>query len=145
MIWKTSLVAALSLTLAACGGGRSYADYGPETAGGQGSLAAQSWGGGGQRDSYAQPASAPAPERGMVQPQYRNDGQPGAAYTAPGAYSEPPRETYRAPEPAPAPQDYADPAAGAAGPSGSSRSGEKRYDEVGYAAIRPVSGGGAAD
>ncbi|MES2989132.1 MAG: hypothetical protein V4808_14620, partial [Pseudomonadota bacterium] len=75
MIWKTSLVAALSLTLAACGGGRSYADYGPETAGGPGSVAAQSWGGaGGER--VREPEPARAPQGDMVQPQYRNDGQP---------------------------------------------------------------------
>ena len=43
------------------------------------------------------------------------------------------------------PQDYADPAAGATGPSGSSRQSNARYDEVGYAGIRPVTGGGAAD
>lgn len=149
MKWNTSLAAALSLTLAACGGGRSYADYGPESAAGQGSVASQAWGGGGER--YSQPA--PAPAQGMVQPQYRNDGQPGASYSAPGAYSEPQRQAYAPPPqsqtyraPAPAPQDnYADPAAGATGPSGSSRSGEKRYDEVGFAGIRPVAGGGAAD
>lgn len=149
MIWKTSLVAALSLTLAACGGGRSYADYGPETAGGQGSLGAQSWGGGGgDRTRQAEPQRQPD----MVQPEYRDGGTPGAGYAAPGAYPEPERQayappaqrdTYRAPEPTP--QDYADPAAGATGPSGSSRSAEARYDEVGYAGIRPVSGGGAAD
>lgn len=155
MIWKTSLVAALSLTLAACGGGRGYADYGPETAGGQGSVAAQSWGGaGGERERYRQPesVSAPAPQGAVVQPQYRNDGQPGASYAAPGAYPEPQRrayapppqqQTYRAPEAVP--QDYADPAAGMEGPSGSSRSGSQRYDEVGFAGIRPVAGGGAAD
>ncbi len=146
MMWKLSLAAALSLTLAACGGGRSYADYGPETAAGQGSVAAQALGGEG-RERARQPEPAQA-----VQPEYRNEGQPGASYVAPGSYAEPQRqayasaprrETYRAPEPAP--QDYADPAAGAAGPSGSSRSSEARYDEVGYAGIRPVSGGGAGD
>ncbi|WP_066795483.1 SPOR domain-containing protein [Sphingomonas soli] len=147
MIWKTSLVAALSLTLAACGGGRSYADYGAETAGGQGSLAAQSWGGGAQRDPYARADAAPAPRGNMVQPQYRNDGAPGAAYAAPGDSRQPQQAYYTPPQraPEPMPQDYSDPAAGAEGPSGSSRSGEKRYDEVGYAGIRPVSGGGAAD
>lgn len=154
MIWKTSLVAALSLTLAACGGGRGYADYGPETAGGQGSVAAQSWGGaGGERERYRQPESVSAPaQRGeAVEPQYRNDGQPGASYAVPGANPVPQRQAYapqqqqnyRATEPAP--QDYADPAAGMEGPSGSSRSGSQRYDEVGFAGIRPVAGGGAAD
>ncbi|RYY40255.1 MAG: hypothetical protein EOP59_12170, partial [Sphingomonadales bacterium] len=81
----------------------------------------------------------------------RNDGAPGASYDAPGAYREPraqayappPQQNYRAPDPVP--QDYADPAAGAAGPSGSSRQSNSRYDEVGYAGILPVSGGGAAD
>ncbi|RYY24051.1 MAG: hypothetical protein EOP62_18325 [Sphingomonadales bacterium] len=150
MIWKTSLVAALSLTLAACGGGRSYADVGVQSAGGQGSLGAQSWGGGGG-ERYRQPelAPAPAPQGGMVEPQYRNDGGPGASYTAPGTYAEPSRQAYapppqREPYRAPPPQDnYPDPAAGATGPSGSSR--DTRYDEVGFAGIRPVSGGGAAD
>ncbi|RYE02443.1 MAG: hypothetical protein EOP61_08665 [Sphingomonadales bacterium] len=143
MIWKTSLVAALSLTLAACGGGRSYADYGPETAGGQGSLAAQSWGGGARQSDLAA-----APQPGMIQPQYRNDGAPGAAYAPPGEYRQAQQVYAPAPQqraPDPVAQGYADPAAGAAGPSGSSRSGEKRYDEVSYAGIRPVSGGGAAD
>lgn len=151
MTWKPLLTLALSLTLAACGGGRSYADYGPETAGGQGSLAAQSWGGG-DGDRSRQLVPAPAPQGDMIQPQYRNDGQPGASYTAPGAYAppQPQRQAYAAPPPQqrapdPIPQDYSDPAAGAEGPSGSSRSGEKRYDEVTYAGIRPVSGGGAAD
>ncbi|HEX8300529.1 SPOR domain-containing protein [Sphingomonas sp.] len=148
MKWNASLAAALSLTLAACGGGRSYAEYGPETAAGQGSAAAQSWGGG--SGTVAPPEAAG--QQDMVQPQYRNDGEPGAAYSAPGAYPEPQRqayarppqrETYRAPEPVP--QDYADPAAGAAGPAGSSRSSEARYDEVGFAGIRPVSGGAAGD
>ena len=149
MKWNASLVAALSLTLAACGGGRSYADYGPETAAGQGSVAAQAWGGQGQGGGYREPEPSPSQS---VQPEYSNGGRSGASYAAPGGYSEPQRqayapppqrETYRAPDPAP--QDYADPAAGAAGPSGSSRSGEARYDEVGFAGIRPVSGGGAAD
>ncbi|RYD64875.1 MAG: SPOR domain-containing protein, partial [Sphingomonadales bacterium] len=33
----------------------------------------------------------------------------------------------------------------ASGPSGSSRSAEQRYDEVGFAGVRGVSGGGASD
>ncbi|RYY32982.1 MAG: SPOR domain-containing protein, partial [Sphingomonadales bacterium] len=40
---------------------------------------------------------------------------------------------------------YDDPTAGAIGPSGSSRSSEKRYDEVGYAGIRGVAGDGESD
>jgi len=143
-----SLVAALSLTLAACGGGRSNADYGVETASSQGSTAAQSWGGGGDR--YRQPE--PLRPADTIEPEYRDDGAPGASFAAPGAYAEPqrqayappPREPYR-PAPQPPQDNYADPAAGAAGPSGSSRSAEQRYDEVGFAGVRGVSGGGAAD
>jgi rare lipoprotein A len=81
---------------------------------------------------------------------------PGASYAIPG--SAPARSVYTAPAPAeqrwqpqpqqaPLPQGYADPAAGARGPSGSSQPGpgEARYDEIGYAGVRPVSGGGAMD
>ncbi|ATY31336.1 SPOR domain-containing protein [Sphingomonas psychrotolerans] len=56
--------------------------------------------------------------------------RPGAGYAAPGAVQ---RIDYAAP-----PQDsYADPAADATGPRGTSQRapGEQRYDEVGYAAI----------
>lgn len=146
MKWNASLVAALSLTLAACGGAQSHAEYGLETAAGPATAAPRNWGGG-EDDGYRQ--SAPL-RSGMIEPEYRNDGRPGAAYSAPAAYSEPQRQAYSPPpqrEPIravdPSPQDFADPAAGATGPSGSSRSSEARYDEVGYAGIRPVSG--AAD
>lgn len=127
MKWNISLGAALSLTLAACGGGRSYADYGPETAASQSSPAALALGGAGE---YRSPEPAP-----QLDPAYQDNGQPGAAYAAPG---EPPR-VYR--PPTPVAQDQADPAAGAIGPSGSSRQAQSRYDEVGYAGIRPAAPG----
>lgn len=102
---------------------------------------------------WADPAPAP-------QEQQISAGAPGASYAVPG--SAPVRQQRSAPapvqrqskpQPQPVvqtqlPQDYADPAVGAAGPSGSSEPapGETpRYDEIGYAGIRPVSGGGAMD
>lgn len=127
MKWNISLSAALSLTLAACGGGRSHADYGPQTAASQALPAAQTRiGAGGYRPSE------PAPQ---LDPAFQDNGQPGAGYAAPGE----PQPGYRPPTP-PA-QDQADPAAGATGPSGSSRQAPSRYDEVGYAGIRPAADG----
>jgi rare lipoprotein A len=86
-------------------------------------------------EAYAEPGAAPPP--------VQSSRAPGASYPRPG--NPPPY----APAPARAPQQdgYPDPAAGAAGPSGSSQPspGEQRYDEIGYAGIRPVEGGGAAD
>ena len=131
MKWNISLSAALSLTLAACGGGSSHADYGLETASGS-APAAQAWGGEG-----APPAPEPAPQ---LDPAFQDNGRPGAAYAAPG---EPPRQPVQRVA-APVVQDPADPAAGAIGPSGSSRQAPSRYDEVGYAGIRPVAGGDGA-
>ncbi|NYT40113.1 SPOR domain-containing protein [Sphingomonas sp. R-74633] len=125
------------------------------------------------RQQPAQPQVQPAPEpvEQQPEPQYQQQPQwadpapaqqqssaPGASYAVPG--SAPARQQRTAPapvqqqwQPQPAPQqqmpqDYADPAAGAAGPAGSSQPapGETpRYDEIGYAGVRPVSGGGAAD
>ncbi|UZK66936.1 SPOR domain-containing protein [Sphingomonas sp. M1-B02] len=140
-----SLTAALSLLLAACGGGRSYSNYAPEPAGppepttwrtADGSLRSR------PADDFGPPADGPAPYIA-----------PGADYAAPGAGYTPPRPNAAPPPPRPftpppAPQDgMIDPAAGATGPSGSSRPGpgETRYDELGYAGVRPVAGGGAAD
>lgn len=83
---------------------------------------------------------APQPER---QTSY-DSSAPGASYAQPGA-------SYAASQPAatiPA-QNYApppsqdDPSAGATGPRGSSA--DIRYDEVGYAGVRPVAGGAMAD
>ena len=81
--------------------------------------------------SYAVPGSAPAPKKKgktppTAQPQWQPQPQPQPQQTAPTL-----------------PQDYADPTAGVTGPSGSSQPapGETpRYDEIGYAGIRPVSG-----
>ncbi|MBB4098025.1 SPOR domain-containing protein [Sphingomonas kyeonggiensis] len=77
--------------------------------------------------SYAVPGSAPAPKkRGKAPPPAQPQWQPQPQQTAPSF-----------------PQDYSDPTAGVAGPSGSSQPapGETpRYDEIGYAGVRPVSG-----
>lgn len=77
--------------------------------------------------SYAVPGSAPAPKKkGKTPPPAQPQWQPQPQQTAPTL-----------------PQDYADPTAGVTGPSGSSQPapGETpRYDEIGYAGIRPVSG-----
>ncbi len=66
-----------------------------------------------------------------------------------GAYRPEPLASQAAPEP---PRlvpgaGYDDPAAGATGPRGSSQPGpnEHRYDEVGYAGVRSVAGGGPRD
>ncbi|MDG2532960.1 SPOR domain-containing protein [Sphingomonas sp. HITSZ_GF] len=113
-----------------------------------------------------QPQYQPAPQQPEPQPQWTDPAPvppqasaPGASYAVPGS-SAPVRQQRSAPaqqqwqpQPQPqvqqqVPQDYADPAAGAAGPSGSSQPapGETpRYDEIGYAGVRPVSGGGAMD
>lgn len=53
------------------------------------------------------------------------DERPGASYDAPAAYAQ---------------DQEVDPAASATGPAGSSRQAASRYDEVGYANIRPVAG-----
>lgn len=164
MKWNASPAAALFLSLAACGGGGGYREYAPETApAAPGSVAAQSW--------QAEPAAsetwraadgsirtrtrAPAPEEPAPP---LEDAAPGASYAPPAqddargaAYAPPPAEPARYRAPAPAytpPQDgYADPAAGATGPRGSSQPGpgEARYDEIGYAGLRPVAGGAAAE
>ncbi len=98
----------------------------------------------------------------QFQPDAQQSGAPGASYAVPGATPAPaparktrgkPAPVQSQPKPAQAqqaparpPEGYADPAAGATGPSGSSQPapGETpRYDEIGYAGVRPVSG--AAD
>ncbi|WP_342251601.1 SPOR domain-containing protein [Sphingomonas sp. OTU376] len=98
------------------------------------------------RPAPARPA-APEPE---PQPQWSEPAPqastPGASYAVPGARSAPAQRQpqYQPPvQQQQAPADYADPTAGARGPSGSSQPapGETpRYDEIGYAGIRPVSG-----
>lgn len=102
------------------------------------------------------PVATPGPQDPEPQPQWTEPQQaepqqtaPGASYPAPGTgHAAPAPVPARQQMPAPAPQGYADPAAGAAGPRGSSQPGPgeaPRYDEIGYAGIRPVSGGGAMD
>jgi rare lipoprotein A len=114
-----------------------------------------------------QPQSQPEPQQPEPQPQWADptpapaqSSAPGASYAAPGSapvrqQRSAPAPMQRQPQPQPqpvmqqqAPRDYADPTAGATGPAGSSQPapGETpRYDEIGYAGIRPVSGGGAMD
>jgi rare lipoprotein A len=116
-----------------------------------------------------QPEVQPEPQQPEPQPQWADpapvqaqSSAPGASYAVPGSAparqqrSAPaPVQQPRQPRPQPqpvvqqqVPQDYADPIAGASGPAGSSQPapGETpRYDEIGYAGIRPVSGGGAMD
>lgn len=79
--------------------------------------------------------------------------QQDAGYDRPGASYERPDPGYDRPAPSydrpaqshPAQDPYADPAAGATGPRGTSQRGanEARYDEVGYAGVRGVQGGDA--
>ncbi|NIJ64759.1 rare lipoprotein A [Sphingomonas leidyi] len=124
------------------------------------------------RPARVQPQSQPAPEPMVVQPEPQpqwadpapaaaQSGAPGASYAAPGSTptrrapaTPAPRQEAPRPRQAPPqvatvmPDGFTDPAAGAAGPSGSSQPapGETpRYDEIGYAGVRPVSGGGAMD
>lgn len=117
MKWNASAVAAL-LLLAGCGGDRSFAHIAPELAG---PVAARSWG-------YMPSIGAFAVVSG-------GQAAPGASYAVPGSAQAAPRMDYAPPPPA---QDgYADPAANATGPRGSSQRapGEQRYDEVGYAGV----------
>lgn len=96
----------------------------------------------------------PQPQWSDPAPAAQQSGAPGASYAVPGAA---PARGRGKPAPAQqqrqlpvgqapvqqAPDGYADPTAGIAGPSGSSRPapGETpRYDEIGYAGLRPVSG-----
>ena len=129
MKWNASALAALFL-LSACGGGRGVSDYGPPESAGA-SPAAQAWGGADQRiDADLTPqqrAPAPAPEAGV-------------SYARPdsGYRPEPQQQQYRPPADA-----YPDPTANAAGPRGTSGSGQGRADEVGYAGTRGVEGEGA--
>jgi rare lipoprotein A len=107
------------------------------------------------RQPQYQPAPEPQPQWSEPAPVEQQASAPGASYAIPG--TAPARKPSRTPTPmpvvqqqapAPVPQGYSDPAAGATGPAGSSQPapGETpRYDEIGYAGIRPVSGGGGAD
>jgi hypothetical protein len=117
MKWNASAIAAL-LLLAGCGGDRSYANVGPELAS---SVAARSWG----QHTPSVGAFAVAPS---------GQAAPGASYAVPGSAQAAPRMDYAPP---PAQDGYADPAANATGPRGSSQRtpGEQRYDEVGYAGV----------
>lgn len=157
---------AMLLTLAGCGGGRGYQDNPPETVGApdSGSAASQTWNPRASEPRQSAPAqswdapSAPAGETwraadGSVRsrrpaPVRQETPEPsyprsGTSYAAPGELLAPEPQTV----PQPQQDGYADPAAGANGPSGSSRPGpgEARYDEIGYAGVRGVSGGGAMD
>lgn len=115
------------------------------------------------RPARVQPSYQPAPEpvapppepQPEPQPQWadpapvQQSGAPGASYAVPGSAPAPqkkgraPAPVRQQPQPAPSlPQDYSDPTAGVTGPSGSSQPGPgetPRYDEIGYAGIRPVS------
>ncbi|WP_077228507.1 SPOR domain-containing protein [Sphingomonas hengshuiensis] len=162
MKWNTSLAAALSLSLAACGGGAGYADYAPEGAPPPGSVAAQGWAAPEPlaaetwraADGTIRTRPVPAPPEVPIEqsePAPLADDRPGAAYAAPPPVSPTsPSPAYRdaAQLAYTPPQDgYADPTAGATGPRGSSQPGpgEARYDAIGYAGIRPVAGGAASD
>jgi rare lipoprotein A len=98
-----------------------------------------------------QPRVQPTPQWSEAQPRWSEPeagSAPGASYSPPGearAYTPPPPATAR--QDVPPPTAYADPATGASGPRGSSQPqpGETRYDEIGYAGVRPVSGGAAMD
>lgn len=158
MKWNASALAPLFLLLAGCmGGSGGYSNAGLEPAGGQGSLAAQTWDGGEgrpqrppQQDAYQAPQQDQYSQQPQYQPQATAGGAPGAGYERPGSDDDrpaqprqdyqprPQQQTYQPPQ-----QDsYADPAASAAGPAGTSRPGApQRHDEVGYAGVRGVAGG----
>jgi rare lipoprotein A len=147
MRWNTSLLAALSLPLAACGGGGSYREAGPEPFGAPGTPAARSWSPPPEAEAWRsadgsvrrRPGAAASPDDLPPDEPLAEDIRPDA----------PPPPRGRRVQTAPQRPDEPDidPAAGAAGPSGSSRQrpGELRHDEIGYAGIRPVAAGAAAD
>lgn len=119
-----------------------------------------------QRTPAAQTQTQPQPQ--PTKPQHPGYPAPqssgaGAGYAIPGSDYTPPAHPQPQPQPQPQlqrytppaprqpastlPQNSADPTAGMSGPRGSSQpgAGEQRYDEVGYAGIRSVSGGGDAN
>lgn len=137
---NASILAALFL-LTACGGGGGFSDYGPvESAGSQGSPAAQAYGGARER---TQPQDQPQRIDADLDPQ---QAAPGASYAQPeSSYHAPAQQRYRpAPQQQVQPQQdgYADPTANAPGPRGTSGNGP-RGDDVGYAGTRGVQGEGA--
>jgi rare lipoprotein A len=158
MKWKANPIgalaaAAMSLSLAACGGGRGYQDHAPQAAApAPGTVAAQSWTASASDTWRAADGSirtrrpAPATEPEFVSPAVSasDSRAAGASYAMPDAaappqdYAAPPADTLPAPQP--------DPAASFEGPRGSSQpaAGERRYDEIGYAGIRGVAGGAGA-
>jgi rare lipoprotein A len=109
MKWNASAIAAL-LLLAGCGGDRSLANLAPEL---PGSVAARN-------------SAEHTPAIGAFAVVPGGQAAPGASYAVPGSAPPPPAQ-----------DSYADPAANAAGPRGSSQRtpGEQRYDEVGYAGV----------
>lgn len=147
---NASILAALFL-LTACGGGGGFSDYGPvESAGSQGSPAAQAWDGGASGRPQAQdqvqridadldPAqAAPArPGASYAQPDTSYGPPTQAAIQPPRDYAAQPQQQYR-----PQQDGYADPTANAQGPRGTAGNGP-RGDEVGYAGTRGVQGDGA--
>jgi rare lipoprotein A len=129
MKWNASALAALFL-LTACGGGGGITDYGPpESAGSQGSPAAQTWDGGARGQQRVDADLGPQ--------QAAPSATPGAGYARPDSGYQQPAQQYRPPADA-----YPDPTAGAAGPRGTA-DGRQRSDEVGYAGTRGVQGEGA--
>ena len=91
-------------------------------------------GGRGHADYRPETASSNVPPA----PQAWDGPAPDAPPPGPGAAYEPPQNSTPLPE---------DPTVGATGPRGSSQPGpgERRYDEVGYAGVRSVAGGGPRD
>ena len=148
---------ALTLTVVAVAPSHAHA---PQQ---RGSVAAQAYGGAQEssetwraadgtlrsRPAPVQPAAPepePQPQWSEPAPPQQQASVPGASYAVPGTRPAPVQRQPQYQPPAPqqqAPADYGDPAAGAQGPSGSSQPapGETpRYDEIGFAGIRPVSG-----
>src|ERR1044072_1586508 len=131
---NASILAALFL-LTACGGGGGFNDYGaPESAGSQGSPAAQSWGGGGREQQPRIDAD--------LAPQQAPSSEAGAPYARPDSGYQRQPEQYQPQQYRPQADNHPDPTAGAAGPRGTSGNGP-RSDEVGYAGTRGVQGEGA--
>lgn len=131
---NASILAALIL-LTGCGGGGGFSSYGPESAGSQGSPAAQAYGGQRVDADLDQPQAEPAYQQ--PDPGYAPAPQAGTTYQRPDSGARRPAQQYRPPA-----DNYPDPTAGASGPRGTA-DGRQRSDEVGYAGTRGVQGDGA--
>jgi rare lipoprotein A len=116
-----------------------------ESAGSQGSPAAQAWDGGTRERS--QPREQFQRIDADLDAQQAAPANPGASYARPDSGYQAPAEPQYRPQPQsqqyqPQVDGYADPTAGASGPRGTA-DGRQKSDEVGYAGTRGVQGEGA--